>query len=133
MGKESSYYFSEMLKLWLEREDPRPSWRALIEALKKKEETELANRLQEQYGEWCSRAAHAHTEKLMSWHAGRSEEEVKEKNQEEVKEKNEEEGGGDKEVPDYKTQKQELQAVLQQRLRKGDTWYEYVHVPRHSG
>ena len=39
-----------------------------------------------------------------------------------MKEKNEEEGGGEKEVPDYKTQKQELQAVLQQRLRKGDTW-----------
>ena len=29
-------------------------------------------------------------------------------------------------VPDHKTQKQELQAVLQQRLRKGDTWYECV-------
>ena len=52
-GKEQSYYLNEILKLWLEREDPRPSWRALIEALKKKEETELANRLQEQYGEWC--------------------------------------------------------------------------------
>ena len=58
----------------------------------------------------------------MSWHAGHCEEEMKEKNQEGVKEKNEEEGGGEKEVPDYKTQKQELQAVLQQRLRKGDTW-----------
>ena len=51
-GKELSY-LSEMLKLWLEREDPRPSWRALIEALKNNNETELANRLQEQYGEWC--------------------------------------------------------------------------------
>ena len=50
--QKSSYYLSEMLKLWLEREDPRPSWRALIEALKNNNETELANRLQEQYGEW---------------------------------------------------------------------------------
>ena len=49
-GKELSYYLSEMLKSWVEREDPRPSWRALIEALKKNDETELANRLQEQYG-----------------------------------------------------------------------------------
>ena len=40
----------------------------------------------------------------------------------------EETGGGEREVPDYKTQKQELQALLQQRLRKGDTWYECVHV-----
>ena len=51
-GQEPSYYLNEMLKLWLEREDPRPSWRVLIEALKKNDETELANRLQEQYGEW---------------------------------------------------------------------------------
>ena len=51
-GQKPSYYLSEMLKLWAKREDPRPSWRALIEALKKKDETELANRLQEQYGEW---------------------------------------------------------------------------------
>ena len=51
--KEPSYYLNEMLKSWLEREDPKPSWRALIEALKKNDETELANRLQEQYGGWC--------------------------------------------------------------------------------
>ena len=64
----------------------------------------------------------AHTERLMSWHAGGCEE-GKEKSEEEgVKEKNEEEGGREREVPDYKTQKQELQAVLQQRLRNGDTW-----------
>ena len=31
-------------------------------------------------------------------------------------------------VPDYKTQKQELQALLQQRLRKGDIWYECMAV-----
>ena len=84
----------------------------------------------------------------MSWHAGRceeggkeknqeegkekNEEEGEEKNEEEMKEKNQEEGGREREVPDYKTQKQELQAVLQQRLRKGDTWYECVHVPHHS-
>ena len=182
-GQKPSYYLNEMLKLWVEREDPRPSWRALIEALKKKDEMELANRLQEQYGEWCHSLAHelhklhtAHTERLISWHAGGCEEEGKEKNEEEgvkknkeegkekeeegkekkeeegkeknkeeegkeknkeeeVKEKNEEEGGGEREVPDHKTQKQELHAVLQQRLRKGDTWYECVHahVPRHSG
>ena len=32
--------------------------------------------------------------------------------------------GGDKsrEVPDYKTQKSEIFAALQQRLKKGDTW-----------
>ena len=60
-------------------------------------------------------------------------EEGNKKNEEEGNEKNEEEGGGETEVPDYKTQKQELQAVLQQRLRKGDTWYEWVHVPRDSG
>lgn len=53
--------------------------------------------------------------------------------EEEGNEKNDEEGGGETEIPDYKTQKQELQAVLQQRLRKGDTWYEWVHVPRDSG
>ena len=67
----------------------------------------------------------------MSWHAGgceegvnekNQEEEVKEKNEEEGVKKNEEEGGREREIPDYKTQKQELQAVLQQRLRKGDTW-----------
>ena len=51
-----------------------------------------------------------------------NEEEGKEKNEEEGKEKNEEESGREREVPDYKTQKQELQAVLQQKLRKGDTW-----------
>ena len=62
--KESSYYLNEMLKSWLEREDPRPSWRALIEALKKKEETELANRLQEQYGEWCHSLALGGAHKL---------------------------------------------------------------------
>ena len=52
----------------------------------------------------------------------KNKEEGKEKNEEEGEEKNEEEGGREREVPDYKTQKQELQAVLQQRLRKGDTW-----------
>ncbi len=31
------------------------------------------------------------------------------------------EGGGD-EVPDYKTQKSEITAALQQRLKKGETW-----------
>lgn len=113
-GRKSSHYLNEMLRLWMEREDPRPSWRAVIEALKKNNETELANRLQEKYGEWyctcwCSLAAHSsHGESL---HIGGCEEE-----------------GGETEVPDYKTQKQELQAVLQQRLRKGDTWYECVHV-----
>ena len=51
-GKDHSYYLNEMLRVWMEREDPRPSWRAVIEALKKNDETELANRLQEKYGEW---------------------------------------------------------------------------------
>ena len=51
-GKDPSYYLNEMLRVWMEREDPRPSWRAVIEALKKNDETELANRLQEKYGEW---------------------------------------------------------------------------------
>ena len=50
--KDHSYYLNEMLRVWMEREDPRPSWRAVIEALKKNNETELANRLQEKYGEW---------------------------------------------------------------------------------
>ena len=50
--KDHSYYLNEMLRVWMEREDPRPSWRAVIEALKKNDETELANRLQEKYGEW---------------------------------------------------------------------------------
>ena len=52
----------------------------------------------------------------------KNQEEGEEKSQEEGKEKNEDKGGGEREVPDYKTQKQELQAVLQQKLRKGDTW-----------
>ena len=72
---------------------------------------------------WCSLAAHSsHRESL---HVGGCEEEGNEKN--------EEEGGGETEIPDYKTQKQELQAVLQQRLRKGETWYKWVHVPHDSG
>ena len=50
IGRETEDYLNEMLKLWVER-DPRPSWRALIEALKKIDQMELANRLQEQYGE----------------------------------------------------------------------------------
>lgn len=50
--KDQSHYLNEMLRLWMEREDPRPSWRAVIEALKKNDGTELANRLQEKYGEW---------------------------------------------------------------------------------
>ena len=54
----------------------------------------------------------------------KNEEEGNKKNEEGGNKKNEEGGGGETEVPDYKTQKQELQAVLQQRLRKGDTWYE---------
>ena len=85
---------------------------------------------------WCSPAAHSsHRESL---HVGGCDEKGNEKSEEEGNEKSEEEGGGETEipvnqVPDYKTQKQELQAVLQQRLRKGDTWYEWVHVPRDSG
>ena len=51
-GKEPSYYLNGMLRVWMEREDPRPSWSAVIEALKKNDETELVNRLQEKYGEW---------------------------------------------------------------------------------
>ncbi len=32
------------------------------------------------------------------------------------------EGSTSVEVPDYKTQQQEIRAVLHQRLKKGDTW-----------
>ena len=47
-----------------------------------------------------------------------------------VEEEEEGEGegeGGEGKVPDLKVQKEEIKALLHQKLQKGDTWYEY-HV-----
>lgn len=81
----------------------------LIAALKKIEEVELAEKIAEENGEYYTK----HLKSVYKWScahklcAGLKEEGVSE------------DSSG---VPDHKTQKTEMHAVLQQRLKKGDTW-----------
>jgi len=64
--------------------------------------------------------------------SGISEEEEEEGGEKGKEEEGDEKGKeGENQVPDYKTQNQELHAVLQQRLKKGDTWCVCVCVRVH--
>ena len=116
---DSEKHLKEMVRLVVE--SGKLSWKQIAQALSRVNEAELAEQVMKDYGKPVHTPSHLPHSTCPLDHSGVV---MDEASGSDVAESMEDQKSDQplNRVPDYKTQKTEVHAALQQRLKQGDTW-----------